>query len=274
MEIAIDRMNWEHLIAQPMRGIVWTSGLDTPDQFAQQLKSFNEDRQQSDLRYYPGVFFGGSVSKDSNIRVIPWTEPPVGYTPATWDQRLISEIAASFAMNETHLRLKLGEGAMTQSGVADSLEAETAVSWMRHTIDTMMNHIAPPRVSVTVVWNSDRTKRVQIDIAEKLSITLRNLTQANMGEPVYTTDQIRALMTEFVGIEAPQMSAGDKVTTAKNADDIAEGLHGAGMFKGKRVAINEIIRFGEDRMLAWVDTGSRRMLVSADDIFVRKDVLA
>ncbi|KKM85740.1 hypothetical protein LCGC14_1285950, partial [marine sediment metagenome] len=173
--MAIDQQDWEHLINQPMRGIVWVSGLDTPTQFRDQLIKYREELEDAEMKFYPGVFFGGSQGENSKIVLMPWSEPPSGYTPKEWEDLKVSKLAAAFHMNETHLQLKLGEGAMTQSGVADSLEAETAVAWMRHTIEMMWNYVSPPRVSVSVVWQSDRQRKVQIESARELSLALSRL---------------------------------------------------------------------------------------------------
>jgi len=211
--MAIDRMDWEALIAQPPRGIVWVSGLDTPTQFRDQLIKYQEDRQKNNIQYYSGVFFGGSRNEKAQITMIPWTEPPAGYTPSAWSSEVVSKIAAAFHVNEAHLQLKLGEGAMTQSGIADALEAETAISHFRALIEMVWNHIAPPRVMVTVVWRSDRTKAKQIETASNLSLTLERLTKANAGVPVFTAEEVRALFTTQIGIEIPETEAGDIVKT-------------------------------------------------------------
>ena len=114
----IDRMDWEHLMAQPMRGIVWATGLDSPNQFKNQLVEFNQEKDEAGLLVYPGVLFGGTIGENSKILLIPWSEPPAGYTPSQWADEVVSGLASSFHMNETHLRLKLGEGALTQSVVS------------------------------------------------------------------------------------------------------------------------------------------------------------
>ena len=227
--MAIDRQDWEHLINQPMRGIVWVSGLDTPTQFRDQLTTYRQDIEDAELKFYPGVFFGGSRGENSKINMIPWSEPPAGYSPREWEDMKVSKLAAAFHLNETHLQLKLGEGAMTQSGVAQSLEAETAVAWMRHTLEMCWNYISPPRVTVTVIWQSDRTRRVQIESARELSLALSRLlkveSQADWETNVFTKDEVRALFTDYVGIEIPKVEEGVVGSTDKHGpEDVEESM--------------------------------------------------
>lgn len=227
--MAIERQDWEHLINQPMRGIVWVSGLDTPDQFRNQLTHFRKEVEDAEMKFYPGVFFGGSRGENSKINMIPWSEPPAGYSPKEWEDAKVSKLAASFHLNETHLQLKLGEGAMTQSGVAQSLEAETAVAWMRHTLEMVWNYIAPPRVTVNVVWQSDRQRRIQIESARELSLALSRLlkvdTKGGWDDNVFTKEEVRALFTDFIGIEIPKVEEGVVGSTDKHGpDDVDERL--------------------------------------------------
>jgi hypothetical protein len=226
--MAIERQDWEHLINQPMRGIVWVSGLDTPDQFRNQLTKYREDLDAAEMKFYPGVFFGGSKGENSKINMLPWSEPPSGYTPKEWDDTKVSKLAASFHLNETHLQLKLGEGAMTQSGVADSLEAETAVAWMRHTLEMCWNYIAPPRVTVTVIWQSDRQRRIQIESARELSLALSRLlkvdNKVDWDNNVFTKEEVRALFTNFIGIEIPKTEEGVIGSTDKHGPEDVEDV--------------------------------------------------
>ena len=222
--MAIEQMDWEHLIHQPMRGIVWVSGLDTPTQFREQIVRYKEDLADAELKFYPGVFFGGSKGENSKITMMPWVEPPAGYTPMEWDSLKVSKLAASFHLNETHLQLKLGEGAMTQSGVAQSLEAETAVAWMRHTIEMVWNYVSPPRVLVQVIWPSDRAMRFQVETARELSLAISRVNK-NPEDPVFANEQIRALFTEYIGIEIPEIGEEDTITTDNHGpEDIGEAF--------------------------------------------------
>ena len=224
--MAIDQQDWEHLINQPMRGIVWVSGLDTPTQFRDQLIKYREELDDSEAKFYPGVFFGGSQGENSNISMLPWSEPPSGYTPKEWEDLKVSKLAAAFHLNETHLQLKLGEGAMTQSGVAQSLEAETAVAWMRHTIEMVWNYVSPPRVYVQVVWPSDRARRFNTETWREGSLAISRLNKDPDPENwVYTRDEIRALTTEYFGIEIPSIGDDTAVTTDRSGpDDVGDQL--------------------------------------------------
>jgi len=234
--MAVSRMDWEMLIAQPPRGIVWASGLDTATQLRDQLTMYRKQLEEEEILLYPSVFFGGTTGENSKVSLIPWSEPPHGYTPVEWMDEVVSNLASSFHMNETHLRLKLGEGAMTQSGVAESIEAETSISWMRQQIETVWNYVAPPRVSVTVVWQSDRTTRYQIESFRELSLAVSRLQKQNSGgigtgastpeeDRVFTNDEIRAMITRTIGLEIPDIEDGDGTETARsNGEDISNGL--------------------------------------------------
>lgn len=240
--MAIDQMDWEHLINQPMRGIVWVSGLDTPTQFRDQLIKYREELEESEATFYPGVFFGGSQGENSQVVMMPWVEPPSGYTPKEWEDLKVSKLAAAFHLNETHLQLKLGEGAMTQSGVAQSLEAETAVAWMRHTIEMIWNYVAPPRVSIQVVWPSDRARRFQVETWREMSLAMSRLLSLDKDKPdeerIYSRNEIRALTTEFIGVEIPAVEDDDEVVTDRSGpDDIGELL---GYFNPANEQISEL----------------------------------
>jgi hypothetical protein len=230
--MAISRMDWEMLIAQPPRGIVWASGLDTATQLRDQLTIYRQQLEEEEILLYPSVFFGGTTGENSKVALIPWVEPPHGYTPPEWMDEVVSNLASSFHMNETHLRLKLGEGAMTQSGVAESIEAETSISWMRQQIETVWNHIAPPRVIVTVVWQSDRTIRYMIESFREYSLAVSRLQKQSPGaefqqEQVFTRDEIRAMMTQTIGLEIPDVEGEEETSTARSTgDDLAQSSQG------------------------------------------------
>lgn len=216
--IAVDTMDWEHLIAQPMRGIVWVSGLDTPTQFRDQLQAFQQDQERTEMRFYPGVFFGGSRNDKASITMLPWSEPPAGWTPESWQREKVDALAAAFHMSSTQLQVRLGEGALTQSDVAAAMEAETAIAYWRHAVEQIFNFIAPPRVTVTTIWPSDRNKRLMVETARELSLAIQRVNQPglmNEAELVFDREDIRNLFKEFVGIPLPddlegQVSADDR----------------------------------------------------------------
>jgi hypothetical protein len=229
-QMALQRMDWEHLINQPPRGIVWASGLDTPTQFRDSLRAFHEDREENEVLFYPGVLFGGSRNSDAAIRMIPWTEPPAGYEPKAWIDEVVSNLASAFHMNETHLRLKLGEGALTQSGVAEGLEAETSIAWMRTKIEQVYNHLSPPRVIVSVVWQSDRTKRYAVESFKELMLGVSRVNKPNPNEPgsdaerlVLSRAEIRAWIAEFLGMPLePSDPEEETHTDRKTSEDIED----------------------------------------------------
>lgn len=287
----IDRMDWEHLMAQPMRGIVWATGLDAADQFKQQITQFNMEKDEEGLLVYPGVFFGGTVGENSKVLLIPWSEPPAGYTPSQWTDEVVSGLASSFHMNETHLRLKLGEGALTQSGVAEALEAETSISWMRHIIEQAWNHVAPPRVMVSVIWQSDRTLRWQVETFRELSLAISRLQKQYPGaeqqaDVLLTNDQIRAMITETIGLDIPDTDSDQETATTKEkGEDIP-----ARMWNDKPIT-TMLIKRGEEILykmssgpkygtfiresgsgLCWVNiTDMGDMLVPMESVFTAKE---
>jgi hypothetical protein len=232
--MAIDRQDWEHLVNQPARGVIWVSGLDHPTQFQEQVESYQEEREEQEMFFYPGVLFGGSRGENSKITMIPWSEPPAGYTADGWRKEWVDALAAAFHLNVTHLEVRLGEGAMTQSDIASSIEAETAVAAMRQHIEMVWNYLAPPRVLVQVVWQTDRTKRFQVETFRELSLAISRVQENKSGggvdqqfpsggEQTFTRDEIRALVESYIGIEIPSMSEDDTVEPdTKSGDDVQE----------------------------------------------------
>jgi preprotein translocase subunit YajC len=256
--MAIDRQDWEHIINQPARGIVWVSGLDYPTQFRDQMQAYEEDREEQEMYFYPGVFFGGSRGESSEIKMIPWSEPPAGYTADGWRKEWVDNLAAAYHLNVTHLEVRLGEGAMTQSDIASSLEAETAVAAMKEHIEALFNYVAPPRVMITVVWQTDRLKRYQVETFRELSLGISRVQDSDTGamppqlapstngeededdepaaapipepaEKTFTRDEIRGLFEEYIGIEIPDVGEGDSVEPdKKTGEDVEEGIWSRG----------------------------------------------
>ena len=245
--MAIDRQDWEHILNQPARGIVWVSGLDYPTQFRDQMQTYEEEREEQKMFFYPGVFFGGSRGENSDIKVIPWSEPPAGYTAEGWRKEWVDNLAAAYHLNVTHLEVRLGEGAMTQSDIASSLEAETAVAAMKEHIEALFNHVAPPRVMVSVIWQTDRLKRYQVETFKELSLGISRVQiqqsapppQPVVGEdeePVeapeveeeeqtFTRLEIRGLFEHYIGIEIPE-TGGDQTVepSSRTGEDVEEGV--------------------------------------------------
>ncbi len=257
--MAIDQQDWEHLINQPMRGIVWVSGLDSARQFKQQLEAYQQDREEQQMMFYPGVFFGGSTGENSRIELIPWSEPPAGYTSEGWRKEWVDALAASFHLNVTHLEVRLGEGAMTQSDVASSLEAETAVAAMRQQIEALWNHVAPPRIIVQVSWMTDRTKRYQVESFRELSLGISRVQPspvprgggegapaAPQPDPTFSREEIRSLFEEYIGIEIPTLADDATIEPGdRDGDDIDEFFTPA--FDGESLA-SIASRLGRERV--------------------------
>lgn len=216
--MAIDRMDWEAMINQPARGIVHASGLDYAEQFHDQIVSFSRDKREENVLLYPGVMFTGTERENSKITAVPWVEPPHGYTPSEWMNEFVSALASSFHMNETHLRLRLGEGALTQSGVAEALESETVMAWIRHEIEGVLGKAVPKSVRVTVNWMSDRQKRFQVDTFTNFSTGYGRLQRAYGDDPVLSKVEVRALIEQFFGIEIPEVSEADDIRVEGSRD--------------------------------------------------------
>lgn len=247
--MAIDRQDWEHLINQPARGVVWVSGLDTPTQFRDQMVTYEEERREQQMFFYPGVFFGGSRGENSKISMIPWSEPPAGYTAEGWRTEWVDNLAAAFHLNVTHLEVRLGEGAMTQSDIASSLEAETAVAAMKERIEALFNHVSPPRVLVSVVWQTDRLKRYQVESFRELSLGISRVqnvmtttvneegeTESQM-EQTFTVQEIRGLFEEYIGIDIPVLEDDERIEDdKKTGDEVGEEMLLVHKYYGMSVA--------------------------------------
>lgn len=234
--MAIDRQDWEHLINQPARGVIWVSGLDYATQFRDQIEEYKEGREEQEMYFYPGVLFGGSRGENSKIVMVPWSEPPAGYTAEGWRTEWVDALAAAFHLNVTHLEVRMGEGAMTQTDVASSLEAETAVAAMKQQIEMIWNYMAPPRVLVSVVWQTDRLKRYQVESFRELSLGISRVqtdtrmqpageggTPAVPPEQTFTRSEIRGLFEEYIGIEIPILEDDESVESdKKSGEDVDE----------------------------------------------------
>jgi len=208
--VAVELMDWEALVAQPPRGIALATGLDQPTQFKDQLFAFNSEREEQGIKLYPGVFFMGTISDSAKIQLVRWTEPPSGYTPESWDNARIDNLAAAFHMNSTHLRVRLGEGALTQSGVAEALEAETVMAWMRREIEHVFELVVPKRVIVHVNWKSDRQKKAQAETGVLLGRMLKQLNDSlPKGENLMTRQEMRQFLQGEIGFEIPKVTEDD-----------------------------------------------------------------
>ena len=201
--IALDRTDWEAIVNRPPSGIVAATGLDYAGQFREQLESFQEEMDDEQVLLYPGVLFTETTSDTAKIVVHPWSEPPEGYTSDQWENERISNLAACFHMNETHLRLRLGEGALSQSEVANEMEADTSMAWIRMRIEEILNHVAANRrVLVTVTSRSDKQRRFQAETISTLTGALQDASLA-AGGPVVTVEQMKELLRRE-GLEIPE----------------------------------------------------------------------
>jgi hypothetical protein len=236
--MAIDRQDWEHLINQPARGVIWVSGLDYATQFQDSVEAYQESRDEQKMYFYPGVLFGGSRGENSKITLIPWSEPPAGYTAEGWRTEWVDALAAAFHLNVTHLEVRMGEGAMTQTDVASSIEAETAVAAMKQQIEMIWNYMAPPRVLVDVIWQTDRLKRYQTETFRELSLGISRVQGDTKVPPVadggpvtvqpeqtFTREEIRGLFEAYIGIEIPLLEEDDTIEKDKKSPEDVEDFY-------------------------------------------------
>lgn len=212
--VAVELMDWEALIAQPPRGIIMGSGLDEPTQLKDQLLTYQQEKNEAGVKLYPGVLMVGTISDSADIKLIKWTEPPVGYSPTDWDNARIDNLAACFHMNSTHLRVRLGEGALTQSGVAEALEAETVMAWMRKEIEQVYELVVPRSVTVNVNWQSDRQKKAQAETGVLMARMLGQLnnTMPN-GETLLSRQETRQFLQAEIGFEIPKVEEEDDTSS-------------------------------------------------------------
>lgn len=225
VDFLIQEMDLEALFNQPPRGIVWGAGLDTPTQLLDQLAVMKSQNEREGVLLYPGVLFGGSVSDKSRIVMLPWVEPPHGYTPDGWKKRREDVLSACFHMSVSQIVTRLGEGAFTQSRVTDDIQAETGIAWMRVQIERVLNHAAPPRVVVTVNWQSDRQRRYQVETLGYLGSALAALQNAGGGN-TFQVEEIRAIVEEMV-MPIPVVAGRDvSATTRDTGEDVGEEENG------------------------------------------------
>jgi hypothetical protein len=85
------------------------------------------------------------------------------------------------------------------------------------------NYLTPPRVIVTVIWQTDRLKRYQVDSFKEMSLGISRVQETSSGEPTFTRGEIRALTESFIGIEIPDVADDERIETdKKSGDDIEE----------------------------------------------------
>jgi hypothetical protein len=150
---------------------------------------------------------------------------------------------------------------MTQSDVASSLEAETAVAAFKQQIETVWNYLAPPRVIVSVVWQTDRLKRYQVESFRELSLGISRVQQdqkmvsgpdgaqpiaSEEEEQTFTRGEIRGLFEEYIGIEIPELGDDESVESdKKTGDEVGERFVEA--FDGQSLALLKE-EYGADRV--------------------------
>lgn len=208
--LAVGRMQLEALSDTPPNGIVHVSGLDWPGQFREEYDGFLTEQRAKGNMYYKEPFLFGTRSRDAKMEFVAWTQPPPGYTRQQWFDELTTTLAAAYHLNEAHIRLRYGDG-VSQAQIADALESETAVAFLRTTIESALNRVVPPRVQVRVIWKSDRSVVRQLEAFSLVSLAISRL-QKRAGEikeddPTFSNEEIRAIIETTIGLEIPEVSS-------------------------------------------------------------------
>ena len=223
--MVLERMDWEALSSRPMEGIVYGSGLDTPDQLHTQYKSFIAEQQEDGNLLFKGVMFAGTVNENSRITVIPWSAPPPGYDPEKWDNIVAQAISGAFHVSPVHVRAALvGSGPAIET-LMGALEGETSLAYARNILTTVFDLATPPRVYIKLIPKSDSQLHKQ---AETFAVWMLGLSRAASKTstdpedgPVFTKAEIRAFMEQEIGIRIPDTSEGVKSADTRDTDDIA-----------------------------------------------------
>lgn len=222
--VVLDRMDWEAVSSYPMAGIVYGSGLDSPDQLHDQYKAFKARNEEEGNLLFKDVLFAGTVNENSKITVIPWSSPPPGYDPEKWDNLVAQAISGAFHVSPVHVRAALvGSGPAIETLMA-ALEGETSLAYSRNILQTVFDLATPPRVYIKLIPKSDSQLHKQ---AETFAVWMLGLSRAasktstdpNEG-PVFSRDEIRAFMEQEIGIRIPDTSEGTETSDTRDADDI------------------------------------------------------
>lgn len=209
--IMMQQLDVEAMLNRPPDGIIWGSGLDVPDQLNQMVRAYQQQVKEGGSMYYPGVIWAGSVSESSKIAVVEFSKPPAGYDFNQWRAMKEDYLTATFFVNVSQLVSRFGEGAFTQTQVTDEIQSETGIAHLRKSIEIVLGYVAPPRVTITVNWLSDRQKRYQVETLKSMADGIKQLQEAGMetGEPTFTVAEIRALVEQKAGLDIPTVDAGD-----------------------------------------------------------------
>ncbi len=206
--LANTRMRLEAYGDTPPNGVLGIAGLDWPTQFRESYQAFLEEQKSRGNLLTKEPFMFGTRSRDMKMEFVAWTNPPPGYTPQGWFDELTTTLAAAYHLNEAHIRLRYGDG-VSQAEIADALESETAVAFLRNMIEAGLNQVVPPRVMVRVIWKSDRSVVRQLESFSLLSLAISRL-QKRAGEmadeePPFTNETILAMIEQTIGLEIPEV---------------------------------------------------------------------
>jgi hypothetical protein len=200
----VTRGDFERMIAKPPMGLMIATGVDTVGQFNNMMTEYAQDLKANDQRVFPGVGFMEFEEVSAKVTAVPWYQPPEGYTPASWSDLRVKQLAAAFHMSETQFQITLGDGARSQSDVASTMEAESTMAWLLKQLHDIYQEVSLPRVLVTIINPSDRQKSLQAETASKISDTVLKLEQSRMRskepETVFTRSEIRRIIEAYIGI--------------------------------------------------------------------------
>ena len=201
----IKRGDMERMIHQPPRGIVMATGLDYSGQLKEQLADFKDEREETDMLIYPGVLFAGYEREVANIKIIPWSEPPNGYSPDVWHDEMVATLAACFFMSEAHLRIRVGGTSLSASAVTSALESDTALANLRQELEWVSNWaFTGSNVSISVHWPSDYQEQKRAERAYAVSRAMLNFSRMlRDGTPettIINRAEARVMLRNYLGI--------------------------------------------------------------------------
>ena len=211
-DVLLQDLDYEAMMNMPPRGVVHARGMDAPGQFQDQLTLHQKSLDDANIRLFPGVMFMETTNDKSAVVFLEWAKKPEDFSQEQWRRHKEDVLVSCFHMSIGQIRQRNGEGAQTQSRITNEIESETATAWMRTILERVFNHIAPPRVLVSVHWKSDRQRRFQVETFSELALGIERLQKAGGEEGVLTRDEMRA-MVEDVGAMTLPKTEGREVTS-------------------------------------------------------------
>lgn len=212
----------ERMLNQPPDGVMWASGLDSPNQFREAFAQHMAERNENDVLYYPGLLLFGTVAENAKVALLEFSQPPAGYEMETWKTWREDALALCFAVSSAFIVTRIGTGSLTQSDVTDEIQAATGLAHLRRLIEWVFSKAIPPRIMVRVNYLSDRQRRFQVDTFSKLATAIKTIQEATAGTGL-TTSEIRALIEREAGIDIPSsvnVDGGEDRADSEVVDDV------------------------------------------------------